>query len=161
MACTGVSMKSRGKTYSQGFWQGTGKIVIVWDYFEGGNGDEGSVLSSFCHCKLKYQGPRYFTVYINFMMFPLKREKPNDNFLPLYFPQCHALEFESKGSFWYEQPTFPLNCFASVNFQNFCQTVALAHMNAYNKGPILHFAVQGQIIQYLINSNTIWLTVFD
>ena len=31
MAYTGVSIKSRGKNYSQGFWQGTGKTLIVRD----------------------------------------------------------------------------------------------------------------------------------
>ena len=31
MAYTGESIKSRGKNYSQGFWQGTGKILIVWN----------------------------------------------------------------------------------------------------------------------------------
>ena len=31
VAYTGMSIKSRGKNYSQGFWKGTGKILIVWD----------------------------------------------------------------------------------------------------------------------------------
>ena len=31
VAYTGMSIKSRGKSYSQGFWKGTGKILIVWD----------------------------------------------------------------------------------------------------------------------------------
>ena len=52
--------------------------------FFGENGDEDLVLSSFSHCKLKYSGPTYFTMYINFIMFSLKLEKPNDTLLPLY-----------------------------------------------------------------------------
>ena len=64
--------------------------MLFWE-----NGDEDLVLSSFSHCKLKYLGPIHFTVYINFVVFSLKLDKLNDMLLPLYFPQCHALEFES------------------------------------------------------------------
>ena len=47
VAYTGVSIKSREKT-SHGFWQGTGKIAIVWVVFSG-NGDEDLFLPSFSH----------------------------------------------------------------------------------------------------------------
>ena len=64
------------------------------------NGDEGLVLSSFCHCKLKYRELTYFTVYINFMMFPLEQAKPNDTLLPLYiFHNAMHLNLKAKGQF--------------------------------------------------------------
>ena len=52
------------------------------------------VLSSFSHCKLKYQRPTYFTVCINFTIFSLKEEKPNDTLLPLYtfFNAMHSFD---------------------------------------------------------------------
>ena len=55
----------------------------MWDLL-GENVVEVLFLSSFSHCKLKYLGPTYFTVYINFTMFSLKQEKPNNTLLPLY-----------------------------------------------------------------------------
>ena len=53
--------------------------MFFWD-----NGDEDLGLPSFSHCKQKYLGPTYFTVYINFYKFFIKQEKPNDTLLPLY-----------------------------------------------------------------------------
>ena len=48
------------------------------------DGDEDLVLSSFSHCKLKYLGPTYCTMYINYLTFSLEQEKPNDTLLILY-----------------------------------------------------------------------------
>ena len=76
------------------------------------NGDEDLVLSSFSLCKLKYLGPIYFTVYINFLVFSLKLKKLNDTLLPIYiFPNAMH---ESKRSVWSVQLTFPQRFFASV-----------------------------------------------
>ena len=42
----------------------------------------------------------YFTVYINFIMFSLKQEKPNDTLLPLYiFLYVLHLNLKAKGQF--------------------------------------------------------------
>ena len=88
-----------GGNYSQGFSQGTGKIVIVWDVFWE-NGDEDLVLSPFSHCKLNYLEPTYYTMYINFIMFSLKQEKPNETLLPLYiFLNAMPLNLKGKGQF--------------------------------------------------------------
>ena len=58
------------------------------------------VLSSFSHCKLKYLRPTYFTVCINFTMFSLKQEKPNDTLLPLYiFFNAMHLNLKAKDQF--------------------------------------------------------------
>ena len=79
------------------------------------NGDGVLVLLSFSHCKLKYLGLAYFTVYINFVMFSLKQEKPDDTLLHLYiFLKAMHLNLKEKKSVWNEQLTFPLNCFALV-----------------------------------------------
>ena len=64
------------------------------------NGDEDLVLSSFSNCKQKYLGPTYFTVYINFLKFSLKQEKPNDTLLSLYiFLNTMNLNLKAKGHF--------------------------------------------------------------
>ena len=58
------------------------------------------VLSFFSHCKLQYLGPTYFTVNIDFIMFPLKQEKSNETMLCLYiYLVAMRLNLKAKGQF--------------------------------------------------------------
>ena len=80
-----------------------------------GNEDD-LLLSSFSHCKLNYLRIPQCTSIINcyiIQYFIKAREAKRYLTASLYFPQSHALEFESKRSVSYEQLTFPLHCFAS------------------------------------------------
>ena len=71
----------------------------MWNVFWE-NGDGVLVLLSFSHCKLKYLGLAYFTVYINFVMFSLKQEKPDDTLLHLYiFLKAMHLNLKAKSQF--------------------------------------------------------------
>ena len=78
-----------------------------------GKVDDILVLMPVSNCKLKYLGPMYFTVYINFTMFSLKQEKANNTLLPLYIFLSATLEFDSKRLVSYEL-TLPPSCCASV-----------------------------------------------
>ena len=72
------------------------------------NGDGVLVLLSFSHCKLKYLGLAYFTVYINFVMFSLKQEKPDDTLLHLYiFLKAMHLNLKEKSQFEMSNWLFP------------------------------------------------------
>lgn len=83
------------------------------------------------HIKLNYLRPMYFTVYINFIMFSLQQEKPNDTLLSLYiFLNAMHLNLNAKGQFWLTWATDfspTLLCFSIRTFQNFSQTVGLVH----------------------------------
>ena len=71
-----------------------------------------------------------YNVHQLFYVFIRAREAKWHLAASLYFPQYHALEFESKGHFdmsnWLIYPT--LTCFRiRKHFQNFSQTVSLVH----------------------------------
>ena len=77
-----------------------GKLKLCGIFF-GKMGMRFLVLSSFSHCKLKCLGSMYFTMYINFIIFSLKQEKPNHTLLPLYiFLSAMHLNLKAKVQFY-------------------------------------------------------------
>ena len=87
------------------------------------NGDEDLVLSSFSNCNQKYLGPTYFTVYINFLKFSLKQEKPNDTLLPLYiFLNAMNLNLKAKGHFDIRNWLFP--CIVLLQYKKIFKILA-------------------------------------
>lgn len=84
VAYMGLRIKSREKTIVRASEKEQEKIVIVWDFF-----GKIEIRFQFFHllfinCQLKCLRPTYFTMYIDFIMFSLKQEKPNDTLLSLY-----------------------------------------------------------------------------